>query len=200
MIGAGMVGGIIQGIGGIAQAASGIFGRNKRQKRLEALIAKRPKYQIPQELKDDLALTKNRVNARLDEQQDMKNALFTNAQNTVARAGASSGSVEDQLALAASSGAGMQDALIKNRMAGAQERAARLSQFREAGTNMAQAKDQAFKVNELDPYNMLVQGTMANDQMSREMTFGGINQLGAGLANAGSAGIAAGASGFFGQA
>ena len=44
---------------------------------------------------------------------------------------------------------------------------------------------------------MKVQGTLANDAMSRQMTFGGINQAGAGLANMGTAGTAAGNTGFF---
>jgi hypothetical protein len=194
---AGLIGGGIQALGGLAQAASGIFGKKKRQRKLNALLAQRPKYKIPTEIKQDMEMMRNRKDGRLAEQQDMKNALFTNAQNTVARAQAASGSLEDQLAIGASAGAGMQDALIKNRMAGAQERAQRISGYRESLTNMAQAKDQAFKLNELDPFKMKVQGTLANDAMSREMTFGGINQAGAGLANMGTAGTAAGNTGFF---
>lgn len=194
---AGLIGGGIQALGGLAQAASGIFGKKKRQRRLNRLLAQRPKYKIPTEIAQDMEMMRNRKDGRLSEQQDMKNALFTNAQNTVARAQAASGSLEDQLAIGASAGAGMQDALIKNRMAGAQERANRISGYRESLTNMAQAKDQAFKLNELDPFKMKVQGTLANDAMSREMTFGGINQAGAGLANMGTAGTAAGNQGFF---
>ena len=44
---AGLIGGGIQALGGLAQAASGIFGKKKRQKRLNALLAQRPKYKIP---------------------------------------------------------------------------------------------------------------------------------------------------------
>lgn len=188
----GMIGGGIQALGGLAQAASGIFGKKKRQRRLEGLLAARPKYEIPKEISQDLELTRNMKDGRLSEQQDMKNALFTNAQNSVARAQSASGSLEDQLAIGMSAEAGTNDALIKNRMSGAQERANRLSNMREAGTNMAQAKDQAFKLNKLDPFKMKLQGTLANDAMSRQMTFGGINQLGAGLANMGSAATAGG--------
>lgn len=194
---AGLIGGGIQALGGLAQAASGIFGKKKRQKRLENLLAQRPKYKIPKEISQDMEMMRNRKDGRLSEQQDMKNALFTNAQNSVARAQAASGSLEDQLAIGASAGAGMQDALIKNRMAGARERSQRISGYRESLTNLAQAKDQAFKLNELDPFKMKVQGTLANDAMSRQMTFGGINQAGAGLANMGTAGTAAGNTGFF---
>lgn len=194
---AGLIGGGIQALGGLAQAASGIFGKKKRQRRLDRLLAQRPKYKIPTEIAQDMEMMRNRKDGRLSEQQDMKNALFTNAQNTVARAQAASGSLEDQLAIGVSAGAGMQDALIKNRMYGAQERANRISGYRESLTNMAQAKDQAFKLNELDPFKMKVQGTLANDAMSREMTFGGFNQAGAGLANMGTAGTAAGNTGFF---
>tara|TARA_R100001369_G_scaffold32554_2_gene57184 strand:- start:4 stop:588 length:585 start_codon:yes stop_codon:yes gene_type:complete len=188
----GMIGGGIQALGGLAQAASGIFGKKKRQRRLENLLAERPKYKIPTEISQDLELTRNMKDGRLSEQQDMQNALFTNAQNSVARAQSSSGSLEDQLAIGMSADAGMQDALIKNRMSGAQERASRLANMREAGTNMAGAKDQAFKLNELDPFKAKLQGTLANDAMSRQMTFGGLNQAGAGLANMGSSATAAG--------
>jgi len=189
---AALVGGGIQALGGLAQAASGIFGRKKRQKRLERLLAQRPKYKIPTEISQDLEMMRNRKDGRLSEQQDMKNALFTNQQNQIARSQAASGSLEDQLAVGVSADASMQDALIKNRMSGAQERAQRISGYRESLTNMAQAKDQAFKINELDPFKMKLQGTLANDAMSRQMTFGGINQMGAGIANMGSAGVASG--------
>ena len=188
----GMIGGGIQALGGLAQAASGIFGKKKRQRRLEGLLAQRPQYEIPKEISQDLELTRNMKDGRLSEQQDMKNALFSNRSNQLANVQRSSGSLEDQLALGVQGDAQMQDSLIKNRMSGAQERANRLSNMREAGTNMAQAKDQAFKLNKLDPFKMKLQGTLANDAMSRQMTFGGLNQAGAGLANMGSAATAGG--------
>jgi len=197
---AGMVGGIIQGVGGLAQMASGIFGKNKRQKRLENLLAQRPTYQIPQEIKQDMEMSRNQVNARLNEQQDMKNSLMSQQATQVNMARQASGSLEDMLAVGAASAAGTEEALIKNRIAGSTEKDKRLERYREAMTNLAQAKDQAFKINELDPFNMRLQGTLANDAASRQMTFGGLNQLGAGLANAGTAGVYAGASGFFGEA
>jgi len=188
----GMIGGGIQALGGLAQAASGIFGKKKRQRKLEAMLAERPKYQIPKEVSQYMELTRNMKDGRLSEQQDMKNALFSNRSNQLANVQRSSGSLEDQLALGVQGDAQMQDSLIKNRMSGAQERATRLANMREAGTNLAQARDQAYKLNELDPFKMKLQGTLANDAMSRQMTFGGINQAGAGLANMGASATAAG--------
>ena len=64
----GMIGGGIQALGGLAQAASGIFGKKKRQRRLENLLAERPKYKIPTEISQDLELTRNMKDGRLSEQ------------------------------------------------------------------------------------------------------------------------------------
>lgn len=195
---AAMVGAGLQAVGGLAQMASGIFGKKKRQREINRLLAQRPVYQIPNELKQDLGRARTRVDGRLSEQQDMQNAMFTNQQNQLARVQSSSGSLEDMLAVGASADAGMQDALIKNRISGAAERQAREKKLSETLVNMSKAKDQAFKLNELDPFNQKVQMTMANNAASRQMTFGGLQSAGAGLANMGAAGVEAGNTGFFG--
>lgn len=189
---AAVIGGGIQALGGLAQAASGIFGRKKRQRRLENLIASRPKYRIPKEIQQDMEMRRNRVNAQLDEQQALRDNLFTQQQNQMAMAQQSGGSIEDMLAVGASSDASMNNALINAQAQGASQRAQRLNEFSQAGMNLAQAKDQAFKINELDPANMRIKGTLANDAMSREMAFGGVNQMGAGLANMGTTAVQTG--------
>lgn len=189
---AAIVGGGIQALGGLAQAASGIFGRKRRQRRLENLIASRPKYKIPKEIQQDMEMRRNRVNAQLDEQQALRDNLFTQQQNQMAMAQQSGGSIEDMLAVGASSDASMNNALINAQAQGASQRAQRLNEFSQAGMNLAQAKDQAFKINELDPANMRIKGTLANDSMSREMAFGGVNQMGAGLANMGTTAVQTG--------
>ena len=189
---AAIVGGGIQALGGLAQAASGIFGRKRRQRRLENLIASRPKYKIPKEIQQDMEMRRNRVNAQLDEQQALRDNLFTQQQNQIDMAQKSGGSIEDMLALGASSDASMNNALINAQAQGAAQRAQRLNEFSQAGMNLAQAKDQAFKINELDPANMRIKGTLANDSMSREMAFGGVNQMGAGLANMGTTAVQTG--------
>lgn len=188
----GLIGGGLQAVGGLAQMASGIFGRKGRQRRLENLIASRPKYQIPKEIQQDMEMRRNRVNSQLDEQQALRDNLFTQQQNQIAMAQQSGGSIEDMLAVGASQDASMSNALINAQAQGASQRAQRLDDFSQAGMNLAQAKDQAFKINELDPANMRIKGTLANDAMSREMTFGGLNQAGGGLANIGSTLIATG--------
>lgn len=190
---AAIIGGGIQALGGQAQMLSGLFGKKKRQRRLEKLIASRPKYQIPKEIQQDMEMRRNRVNSQLDEQQALRDNLFTQQQNQMSMAQNSGGSIEDMLAVGASSDASMSNALINAQAQGASQRAQRLNEFSQAGMNLAQAKDQAFKINELDPANMRIKGTLANDAMSREMTFGGVNQMGAGLANMGSAGVGSGA-------
>ena len=196
---AGMVGGIIQGVGGLAQMASGIFGKRKRQKELDALLSKRPQYQIPQELKDQLAEARNRKDARIAGSQQLTENIMTGGQNQLANVQRSSGSVEQQLALGSSTLGGVENALIKQDQNEQAQRNINLQNYLQASTNMAGAKDQAFKLNELDPFNQMVQGRMALNQMSREMTFGGLNQLGAGLTNAGTSGVYAGQGGFFGD-
>jgi hypothetical protein len=188
----GLIGGGIQALGGLAQMASGIFGRKRRQRRLENLIASRPKYRIPKEIQQDMEMRRNRVNAQLDEQQALRDNLFTQRANQIDMAQQSGGSIEDLLAMGASSDASMGNALINAQAQGAGQRAQRLNEFSQSGMNLAQAKDQAFKINELDPANMRIKGTLANDAMSREMTFGGLNQAGGGLANIGSTLIATG--------
>ena len=195
---AGMVGAGLQAVGGLAQMASGIFGKKKRQREINALLAQRPVYKIPKEIGQDLEMNRNLVNARLDEQQDMKNALMTHQSNQVQRAQAASGSLEDMLAVGAAAGASTEDALIQNRIAGASERAKRRENFSGSLMNMAEARDQAFKLNELDPFNQKVQMTMANNKASREMVFGGLSQAAAGVTNFGTAGNEAGfKTGFF---
>ena len=196
---ASMVGAGLQAVGGLAQMASGIFGKKKRQREIDRLLAQRPTYEIPKEITQDMERARTRIDGRLDDQQDMKNALFTNQQNQLQRAQSASGSLEDMLAVGASADAGMQDALIKNRISGAAERQAREKKLSESLVNLAQAKDQAFKLNELDPFNQRVQMTMANNAASRSMTFGGMQSMGAGLSGVGAAGIEAGNKGFFGD-
>ncbi len=196
---AGMVGGIIQGVGGLAQMASGIFGKRKRQRELENMLAQRPQYQIPQELSDQLEEARNRKDARIAGSQQLTENIMTSGQNQLANAQRSSGSVEQQLALGSATMGNVENALFKQSQNEQAQRNINLQNYLQASTNMAQAKDQAFKLNELDPFNQRVQGTMALNQMSREMTFGGLNQLGAGLANAGASGVYAGQGGFFGD-
>lgn len=196
---AGMVGGIIQGVGGLAQMASGIFGKRKRQRELENMLAQRPQYQIPQELSDQLEEARNRKDARIAGSQQLTENIMTSGQNQLANAQRSSGSVEQQLALGSATMGNVENALFKQSQNEQAQRNINLQNYLQASTNMAQAKDQAFKLNELDPFNQRVQGTMALNQMAREMTFGGLNQMGAGLVSAGTAGIKAGNKGFFGE-
>jgi len=196
---AGLVGAGMQAVGGLAQMASGIFGKRKRQREIERLLAERPTYQIPKEISQDMERARTRIDGRLDDQQDMKNALFTNKQNQLANVSRASGSLEDMLAVGVSADASMQDALIKNRMSGAAERDKREAKLSQSLVNLAQAKDQAFKLNELDPFNQKVQMTMANNAASRQMTFGGLQQAGQGLMNMQKTGIASGNGGFFGD-
>ena len=67
----------------------------------------------------------------------------------------------------------------------------------EALSNLAGFRDQAFKLNELDPYNMKVKMTMDNNNASIEMITGGLKQAGAGISNFGTAGNAEGNTGGF---
>lgn len=196
---AGMVGGILQGVGGLAQMASGIFGKRKRQRELENMLAQRPQYQIPQELSDQLEEARNRKDARIAGSQQLTENIMTSGQNQLANAQRSSGSVEQQLALGSATMGNIENALFKQDQNEQAQRNVNMQNYLQASTNMAQAKDQAFKLNELDPFNQRVQGTMALNQMAREMTFGGLNQMGAGLVSAGTAGIKAGNKGFFGE-
>ena len=196
---AGMVGGIIQGVGGLAQMASGIFGKRKRQRELENMLAQRPQYQIPQELSDQLEEARNRKDARIAGSQQLTENIMTSGQNQLANAQRSSGSVEQQLALGSATMGNIENALFKQDQNEQAQRNVNMQNYLQASTNMAQAKDQAFKLNELDPFNQRVQGTMALNQMAREMTFGGLNQMGAGLVSAGTAGVKAGNKGFFGE-
>ena len=115
---AGMVGAGLQAVGGLAQMASGLFGKRKRQREINRLLSERPTYEIPKEISQDMERARTRIDGRLDDQQDMKNALFTNQQNQLANVSRASGSLEDMLAVGASADAGMQDALIKNRISG----------------------------------------------------------------------------------
>ena len=197
MITAGMIGAGTQALGGLISMGQGLFGKKKRQREIDQMIAERPKYEIPKEVGQDVANRRNLVNARLDEQQDLVNNLNTDKANTLNTVRQSSGSLEDMLAVGASADAQSQDSLLKARASGAQERSARREGLSEALSNLSGYRDQAFKLNELDPYNQKVKMTMDNNNASREMITGGLKAAGAGATNLGTAGNAAGLEGSF---
>ena len=197
MITAGMIGAGTQALGGLISMGQGLFGKKKRQREIDQMIAERPKYEIPKEVGQDVEMRRNLLNSRLDEQQDLVNNINTDKTNSLNRVQSSSSSLEDMLAMGASADAQSQDSLMKARISGAQERSARREGMSEALSNLAGFRDQAFKLNELDPYNMKVKMTMDNNNASREMITGGLKQAGAGISNFGTAGNAAGMTGGF---
>lgn len=197
MITAGMIGAGTQALGGLISMGQGLFGKKKRQREIDQMIAERPKYEIPKEVGQDVANRRNLVNARLDEQQDLVNNLNTDKANTLNTVRQSSGSLEDMLAVGVSADAQSQDSLLKARASGAKERSARREGLSEALSNLSGYRDQAFKLNELDPYNQKVKMTMDNNNASREMITGGLKAAGAGATNLGTAGNAAGLEGSF---
>lgn len=186
------IGAGISAIGGLAQTFSGIFGKGKRDREIDKLIDSRPQYEIPDEAVQMLGSAQARANARLDEQQDFKQSLFTQRSNQLSNAAAASGDINKLLALGASSDANMTDALIKNRISGAQERNLRFQRLDNALANMSEYRDQEFKLNELDPFNMRTQMKQQNAQMSRDMTFGGLNQMASSFMDASAIGIESG--------
>jgi len=194
---AGMIGAGTQALGGLISMGQGLFGKKKRQREIDQMIAERPKYEIPKEVGQDVEMRRNLLNSRLDEQQDLVNNINTDKTNSLNRVQSSSSSLEDMLAMGASADAQSQDSLMKARISGAQERSARREGMSEALSNLAGFRDQAFKLNELDPYNMKVKMTMDNNNASREMITGGLKQAGAGISNFGTAGNAAGNTGGF---
>ena len=194
---AGMIGAGTQALGGLISMGQGLFGKKKRQREIDQMIAERPKYEIPKEVGQDVEMRRNLLNSRLDEQQDLVNNINTDKTNSLNRVQSSSSSLEDMLAMGASADAQSQDSLMKARISGAQERSARREGMSEALSNLAGFRDQAFKLNELDPYNMKVKMTMDNNNASREMITGGLKQAGAGISNFGTAGNAAGMTGGF---
>jgi len=194
---AGMIGAGLSAVGGIAQMASGIFGKKKRQREIDAMIAQRPKYEIPKEVGEDLAMRRNLVNAQVDGQQELVDSINTDKANALNRVQSSSGSLEDMLAVGVGADAQSQESLIKaNDRIGA-VKAQRRNDFSQSLSNLSSFRDQAFKLNELDPYNMNTEMTMANNKASREMTFGGLNQAAAGMTSLQTAGNAAGFEGGF---
>jgi|TARA_R110000823_G_C15915309_1_gene498173 hypothetical protein len=197
MITAGMIGAGTQALGGLISMGQGLFGKKKRQREIDQMIAERPKYEIPKEVGQDVANRRDLVNSRLDEQQDLVNNLNTDKANTLNTVRQSSGSLEDMLAVGASADAQSQDSLLKARASGAQERSARREGLSEALSNLSGYRDQAFKLNELDPYNQKVKMTMDNNNASREMISGGLKAAGAGATNLGTAGNVAGLTGNF---
>ena len=168
---AGMIGAGLSAVGGIAQMASGIFGKKKRQREIDAMIAQRPKYEIPKEVGEDLAMRRNLVNAQVDGQQELVDSINTDKANALNRVQSSSGSLEDMLAVGVGADAQSQESLIKaNDRIGA-VKAQRRNDFSQSLSNLSSFRDQAFKLNELDPFNMKTEMTMANNKASREMTF-----------------------------
>ena len=199
MVTAGLVGAGLQAVGGLAQTFSGLFGKKRRMRKVNEMIDAMPKYNIPKEAGEQMGAARNQLNARLDDQQDMKQSLFTQQQNQLANTQRASGSLEDMLAIGAASEGNMNEALIKNRMSGAQERANRQNRYDQALVNMQEYRDKAYETNELAPWKMKLDAYNAEQENSKNMIFGGLNQTGAGLMNANKIGIDAGLGGFFGK-
>jgi len=197
MITAGMIGAGTQALGGLISMGQGLFGKKKRQREIDQMIAERPKYEIPKEVGQDVEMRRNLVGARLDEQQDLVNNLNTDKANTLNNVRQSSGSLEDMLAVGASADAQSQDSLLAARASGAKERSERREGLSQSLANLTSFRDQAFKMNELDPYNQKVKMTMDNNNASREMISGGLKAAAAGTTNLGTAGNAAGLGGSF---
>ena len=168
MITAGMIGAGTQALGGLISMGQGLFGKKKRQREIDQMIAERPKYEIPKEVGQDVEMRRNLVGARLDEQQDLVNNLNTDKANTLNNVRQSSGSLEDMLAVGASADAQSQDSLLAARASGAKERSERREGLSQSLANLTSFRDQAFKMNELDPYNQKVKMTMDNNNASRE--------------------------------
>ena len=84
-------------------------------------------------------------------------------------------------------------------MSGAQERANRQNRYDQALVNMQEYRDKAYETNELAPWKMKLDAYNAEQENSKSMIFGGLNQAGSGLLNANKIGIDAGKSGFFGK-
>ena len=197
MITAGMIGAGTQALGGLISMGQGLFGKKKRQREIDQMIAERPKYEIPKEVGQDVEMRRNLVGARLDEQQDLVNNLNTDKANTLNNVRQSSGSLEDMLAVGASADAQSQDSLLAARASGAKERSERREGLSQSLANLTSFRDQAFKMNELDPYNQKAKMTMDNNNASREMISGGLKAAAAGTTNLGTAGNAAGLGGSF---
>ena len=196
---AGMVGAGLQAVGGLAQTFSGLFGKKRRLRKINEMIDKMPKYNIPKEAGEQMGAARNQLNARLDDQQDLKQSLFTQQQNQLANAQRASGSLEDMLAIGAASEGNMNEALIKNRMSGAQERARRQGRYDQALVNMQEYRDKAYETNELAPWKMKMDAYNAEQQNSKSMIFGGLNQAASGLMMGNAIGIEGGQTGFFGK-
>ena len=154
---------------------------------MERMLAERPEYNIPKEAGEQMGAARNQLNARLDNQQDAKQALFTQQQNQLANVQRASGSLEDMLAIGAASEGNMNEALIKNRISGAQEMDKRRSRYDQALVNMQEYRDQAFKLNELDPYKEKMAAMQQLKRDNRSMIFGGLGQAAGGLGNFGAA-------------
>ena len=63
---AGMIGAGTQALGGLISMGQGLFGKKKRQREIDQMIAERPKYEIPKEVGQDVEMRRNLLNSRLD--------------------------------------------------------------------------------------------------------------------------------------
>lgn len=197
----GMVGAGISAVTGLAEMASGIFGKRRRNRRIDEMVDSMPKFQIPTEAGTRLEDSSARLNAQLDELQTLRQDLATQSSNQIQRAQSASGDINDLLAIGTSSQANMSDALRKVQAEGSAMRETRRQNFYNALDNMSEFRQLAYETNELAPWKMKLDLKMQNENASRQMIFGGAQKLGEGLMDFNALGIQAGKTGkFYGNA
>lgn len=143
-------------IGGTVAGISNII-HNKKMKKLDqerkAIVANRPKYQIPQEVIDNQQMYKElAASNRLPGQSQIENQLDQKSAGAVQAAMQTGGNTADILNTVANINRSNLNSYNQLGVAGAQNRQANMGQYADANAQLSDYRSQAFDYNQNQPY------------------------------------------------
>lgn len=202
-------GAIGQGVAGTIQSAVGLFQkkrargiRRKGEKLMEEAWKKRTNYEIPQEVRDNLASAQNEAYSKPAVMQYMEDAAGRQLAGNMSAVRRYATSSADALAAAAGANQGYGDALTNAAVAGAQTRQQNMQNVYNAGNTLADYKSMAWDMNVNQPFLQRMQwaqqmiGSGYQGENDAINTFvEGQNQIGQSAANFFSLGGGAGGGG-----
>jgi hypothetical protein len=147
----------------------------------------RPTYNIPREVKEQLALNQANLNARMAGATQAERNIAQQASNMVGTARRGSTSSSQLLSMASASQGQANRGFTGLATAEAQDRQRRLSNLNQSQAMMAGYRDKAWKLNEFDPYQDEARTKAALLQGGFHNIYGATTDMGTGLAQVGTA-------------
>lgn len=141
-----------------------------------AMKPKRPTYEIPEETKEDLAISRREANARMPGMAYAEDRLDQNA--AAGRYGLTRAATNSSQVLSGLAGIQLQSNIAERGLmeSEANDHYRRLANLRRSLSNMASAKDRQFQLNEMEPFQDAARTKAALIQSGLTNFAGGIGQ------------------------